>query len=154
MYNSIQQFMDNGVKNIEIIVKNFMSDEKMDIGELVLELNKPLQELQRNLVKEAIESIDDVYRNSTYRKERYVIERSNVENSFMSTCGLITYKRTYFKSKDKEKGFVYLVDKACGITKKVRKSEDAVAKSLELTVSSFFVTPVYSFRPYAAHRAA
>lgn len=49
MNNSIQQFMENGVKNLEKIIKNFISDENMDIGELVLKLNKPLQELQRDI---------------------------------------------------------------------------------------------------------
>lgn len=137
MHNSIQQFMDKGIKNIEKVVKSFMSNEKMDIGELVLELNKPLQELQRDIIKETIEEIDEVYRTSGYRKDRYVIERSNDENSFTSTCGLITYNRTYFK--DKKSGeFIHLADKACGITKKMRKSDDVVAKGLEHVIDSSY----------------
>ncbi len=62
MHNSIQQFMNKGIQNIEKIIKSFTNDETMDIDELVLELNKPLQELQRNLIKETIEEIDEVYR--------------------------------------------------------------------------------------------
>lgn len=137
MHNSIQQFMDQGIQNIEKIVKSFMSDEKMDIGELVLELNKPLQELQRDIIRETIEEIDEVYRTSSYRKDRYVIERSNEENSFTSTCGVITYKRTYFKNKKTDE-FIHLADKACGITKKMRKSDDVVAKGLEHVIDSSY----------------
>ncbi len=137
MHNSIQHFMDRGIQNIEKIVKSFISDEKMDIGELVLELNKPLQELQRAIIKETIEEIDGVYRRSSYRKDRYVIERSNDENSFTSTCGVITYKRTYFE--DKKTGeCIHLADKACGITKKMRKSDDVVAKGLEHVIDSSY----------------
>jgi hypothetical protein len=129
--------MEQGIVNIEKIVKSFTSNEKMDIGELILELNKPLQELQRNLVKETIESIDEVYRDSSYRKNNYVIERSRDENSFTSTCGLITYRRTYFKNKDTG-AFIHLADAACGITKKMRKSDDVVAKGLEHVVDSSY----------------
>lgn len=45
MNNSIQQFMKKGVKNIELIIKNFINDGNIDIREFILELNKPLQEL-------------------------------------------------------------------------------------------------------------
>ncbi len=137
MYNSIQQFVEKGAKNIEKIVKNFMMDERIDIGEFVLELNKPLQELQRNIIKETIEEIDEIYRKSIYRKERYVIERSNDTNSFMSTCGEITYNRTYFKSK-KTGEFIHLADEACGITKKMRKSDDVVAEGIKHVVDSSY----------------
>lgn len=137
MHNSIQQFMEQGIVNIEKIIKNFTSNEKMDIGELVLELNKPLQELQRNLVKETIESIDEVYRSSSYRKDKYVIERSKDKNSFTSTCGVITYRRTYFENKDTGE-FIHLADAACGITKKMRKSNDVVAKGLEHVIDSSY----------------
>lgn len=137
MNNSIQQFMDKGIHNIENIIKKFMTNEGMDLGELVLELNKPLQELQRNIIKETIEEIDEIYRNSVYRKTRYVIERSNDTNSFMSTCGEIKYNRTYFKSKETGE-FVHLADEACGITKKMRKSDDVVAEGLKHVVDSSY----------------
>lgn len=137
MNNSIQQFMENGVKNLEKIIKSFISDENMDIGELVLKLNKPLQELQRDIVKETIEEIDQVYRNSVYRKKKYVIERSKDTNTFMSTCGEITYNRTYFKNKETGE-FSHLADNACGITKKMRKSDDVVAESIKHVIESSY----------------
>lgn len=137
MNNSIQHFKEKGIKNIEKIVKSFINNEGMDVGELVLELNKPLQELQRNIIKETIEEIDETYRNSAYRKDRYVIERSNDTNSFISTCGEITYKRTYFKSKSDGK-FVYLADEACGISKNMRKSDDVVAQGIKHVIDSSY----------------
>ena len=137
MNNSIQQFMEKGVKNIELIIKKFINDGNIDIGEFILELNKPLQELQRNIVKETIEDVDKVYRKSPYRKKRYVIERSNDINSFISTCGKIVYKRTYFKSKETGE-FKYLTDEACGITKKMRKSDDVVVNGIKYAAENSY----------------
>jgi hypothetical protein len=129
--------MEKGTVLIEKIMQNFMENEKMNIGELVLELNKPLQELQRNIITETIELINEIYRQSAYRKKKYVIERSYEKNSFMSTCGEIKYKRTYFKSKETGE-FVYLADKACCITNKMRKSDDVVVEGIKHAVDSSY----------------
>lgn len=137
MHNSIQQFVELGVKKIEKVIENFITDKEMNIGELVLELGKPLQELQRELVAETIESVDEVYRNSTYRTGKYVIERTGDENSFISTCGEIKYRRTYFKSKETGE-YIYLADKACGITKNMRKSEDVVVEGIKHVIDSSY----------------
>ncbi|PKM53668.1 MAG: hypothetical protein CVV00_11365 [Firmicutes bacterium HGW-Firmicutes-5] len=140
MQTSIQQFMEFGIKKIEKIVESFMNDETMNIGEFVLGLEKPLQELQREIIAETIEGIDEVYRNSIYRTNRYVIERSKDPNAFMSTCGEIRYTRTYFKSKETG-DYIYLADQACGITKNMRKSEDVVIEALNhVTDSSYRIS--------------
>ena len=137
MQTSIQQFIEFGIKKVEKVIESFMNDEEMNMGEFVLELGKPLQELQRELIAETIEGIDEAYRNSSYRKERYVIERSNDYNTFMSTCGEISYKRTYFKSKETSE-YVYLADQACGITKNMRKSEDVVIEAIKHVTDSSY----------------
>jgi 5-carboxymethyl-2-hydroxymuconate isomerase len=137
MHNSIQHFMELGVKKIEKVVESFMNDEGMNIGEFVLELGKPLQELQREIVAETIEEIDEVYRKSAYRADRYVIERSGVPNTFISTCGEIKYKRTYFESKETGE-YLFLADQACGITKNMRKSEDVVIEAITHAVDSSY----------------
>ena len=130
MQTSIQQFMEFGIKKIEKVIESFMNESEMNMGEFVLELGKPLQELQREIIGETIENIDKAYRNSKYRKDRYIIERSNDENAFMTTCGLVKYKRTYFKSKETGE-YTYLADQACGITKNMRKSEDVVIEAIK-----------------------
>ncbi len=100
MHNSIQQFMTFGVKTIEKVIESFINDETTNIGGSVTQLGKPLQELQREIIAEIIERIDEIYRNATYRTDRQVIERASVQNSFTSTCGEIKYNRTYFESKE------------------------------------------------------
>ena len=137
MHNSIQQFMEFGVKKLEKVIESFINDKEMNIGEFVLELGKPLQELQCEIIAETIESIDETYRNSIYRTDRYVIERSKVSNSFISTCGEIKYSRTYFESKETGE-YVFLADKACGITKNMRKSEDVVIEAIKHVADSSY----------------
>jgi hypothetical protein len=96
-----------------------------------------LQELQREIIAETIETIDETYRNSIYRTDKYVIDRSDVPNSFTSTCGEIKYHRTYFKSKETGE-YIFLADKACGITKNMRKSEDVVTQAIKHVVDSSY----------------
>ncbi len=66
-----------------------------------MELDKPLQELQRSIIKETLEAIDDIYVNDKKRQETYHIERRNEPNTILTTCGDVTYKRTYFKLTEK-----------------------------------------------------
>lgn len=129
--------MEFGVRKLEKVIESFMEDEQMNIGELVTRLGKPLQELQREIIAETIEMIDETYRDSTYRTDKYVIDRSGVPNSFTSTCGEIKYHRTYFESKETGE-YIFLADKACGITKNMRKSEDVVIEAVKHVVDSSY----------------
>jgi len=133
MYNSIQQFNEFGVKEIEKVIKNFMENKDRNLGDLVLGLEKPLQELQRQIIKEMIEEIDEVYRRDKDRKKKYNIERNGDKNTILTTCGLVSYQRTYFKSRKTGK-CEYLADKAFGITSHMRKSEDVSIKLIENAV--------------------
>ncbi|WP_066507747.1 ISLre2 family transposase [Abyssisolibacter fermentans] len=129
MYDSILHFNEFGVKILEKIIKTFIEDKTQTIGDLVNMLNKPLQELQCNIISEVLELIDEIYRNDISRKKNWSIIRKD-SNSFMTTCGEVKYKRTYFKSK-KTGERDYLADKAVGINSHMRISDDVVVKTLE-----------------------
>jgi len=130
MYNSILKFNEIGREKIEKIIKNFVMDEDKSLGDLVMELEKPLQELQRDIIKEVIEEIDKAYIEDKSREEKYHIVKRNKKNSTLTTCGSVKYKRTYFQN-IKTGEYVFLADKAVGITKNMRKSEDVSMKILE-----------------------
>ncbi len=51
----------------------------------------------------------------------------------MTTCGEVTYERTYFQSKETGE-YEYLADKAVGITPKMRKSDDVVIKAIKQVI--------------------
>lgn len=137
MYKSILQFNENGIKSIEKITKSFLGDGKKTIGDLVMDLDKPIQELQRNIIQEILEMIDDIYVNDKKRKETHYIERRNDSNTILTTCGEVEYKRTYFECRNGE-GYEYLTDKYAGITPGMRKSQDVVIRSIESAIESSY----------------
>jgi hypothetical protein len=137
MYKSILQFNENGIKSIEKITKSFISDGTKMIGDLVMELDRPIQELQRNIIQDILESIDEIYLKDKKRKETHYVERRSDPNTILTTCGEVNYTRTYFKCRNKE-GYEYLVDKYAGITPGMRKSQDVVIKSIEHAVCSSY----------------
>jgi len=137
MYNSILQFNEFGVKILEKVIKKFIEKQKQDIGDLVMSLEKPLKELQCNLVAETLEIIDEIYREDPVRKKNWNIIRQNDANKFMATCGEVNYKRTYFKSKGTGER-VYLADKAAGIKTHLRISNNVVIKAIENVVDSSY----------------
>ncbi len=137
MYNSIQHFMELGVKNIEKIIKDFINGENNDISNLVIGLQKPLQELQCSIISETIESLDDELRKSSKRKGKWLIDRNDDLNSFMATCGEIKYKRTYFKSKETGER-KYLADHLVGIKPHMRISNDVVCNVIENAIDTSY----------------
>jgi hypothetical protein len=139
MYNSIQQFNQFGVKNIEKIIKTFIEQENHDIADLVIGLQKPLQELQCMLISETIEDLDEQLRKSSERKENWSITRSCDCNRFMATCGEIKYERTYFKSKETGER-AYLTDRMVGIKPHMRISNDVVINAIENAIDTSYRT--------------
>lgn len=137
MYKSILQFNEFGVEILEKVIKEFIEESNQDIGDLVMSLEKPLKELQCNLIAETLEIIDEIYRKDTVRKKNWNIIRQNDTNKFMATCGEVNYKRTYFKSKATGER-AYLTDKAAGIKPHMRISNDVVIKTLENVVDSSY----------------
>ncbi len=137
MYNSILHFNEFGVKIIEEVIKNFIDQPNQDIGDLVISLDKPLRELQSSIIAETIETIDELYREDPVRKKKWNIVRSNDTNRFMATCGEVTYKRTYFVSKETSER-AYLADRAVGIEPHMRISNDVVVKTLDHVADSSY----------------
>lgn len=137
MYNSIQHFNEFGVEKLEKVLINFIEEEEKDIGSLVESVGEQLKKLQQDIISETLETIDDLYRNDAERKKKWSIVRSNDPNSFMSTCGEINYKRTYYISKETGERR-YLADKAVGITPHMRISNDVVINALENAADSSY----------------
>lgn len=136
MYNSIQQFNEFGFKKIEKAIENFLV-EKKDIGDLVLGIQEGLYELGRNILSEVLEEMDEHIFESKERKKRYEVVRKNDENSLLTSFGMITYNRRYYRSKESGK-YKHLVDDHVGIQPHDRVSADVVIKALdEATQSSY-----------------
>lgn len=97
MYNSINHFVEFGVKKLEKNITNFLSEGK-DIADLVIDMQENLFELGRNILQEVLEDIDKSIKSSGIRKKYWNVIESN-SKSLMTSFGKIEYSRTYFKSK-------------------------------------------------------
>jgi len=135
MYDSIQQFNEFGVKNIEKVIKKFIKNKK-DIADLVLELKENLFELGRNIVTEVLEDMDENLRKSEARKKEWEIVRKD-KTSLLTSFGTIRYTRTYFKPKMGGKR-QYLVDELVGIASHDRVSSDVVINAIEEAIESSY----------------
>ena len=128
MYNSIQHFIEFGVKKIEERVKEF-AQKPTDLADLVLGLQEELLELGRNVVTKVLEDMDDYLRGSGSRKQNWEIVRKD-RTEILTSFGPINYERTYFKPKKGGKR-QYLVDRIVGINPHDRVSADVVINAVE-----------------------
>jgi len=135
MYNSIQHFIEFGVKKIEERVKQFV-EKPTDLADLVLGLHEELLELGRDIVIEVLEGMDDYLRRSACRKQNWEIVRKD-RTGLLTSFGQISYERTYFKPKKGGKR-QYLVDRIVGINPHDRVSADVVINALEEATESSY----------------
>lgn len=137
MYNSILHFAENETKIMEKVMRDYITDESKNLGELVMDLEKSTHKLIRDMIQEMLEDINEIFRQSQERKQNYYSEKKEEKNTILTSCGEVSYKRTYFREKDTEK-YVYLADQAMGITPNMRKSEDVTIKALENAADSSY----------------
>ncbi len=135
MYNSIQQFLDFGTKNIRETIKKFI-EQGDDVANLILGLQEDIFKLGRDMVSEVLEGMDDHLRKSGIRKQQWDIIRK--DNSCMLTSfGMVNYSRTYFLSK-KTGERKYLVDSIVGINPHDRVTADVVINAIKEAVDSSY----------------
>ena len=73
MYKSIQQFNEEGIKNIEKIFMDFTQD-MTKFAEMVEEITRNLVQLGLNMIAEELESYDEFLRKESYmRPEWYIV---------------------------------------------------------------------------------
>ncbi len=130
MYNSILHFAENETKVMEKVMNNFISDESKNLGELVMDLEKSAHKLIRDMIQEMLEDMNEIYRKSQERKKAYYVEKKEEKNTILTSCGEVSYTRTYFRERETGE-YVHLADRAMGITPNMRKSEDVTIKALE-----------------------
>ena len=70
-------------------------------------------ELNLDILKQILEYLDLEYKNSKERKDKYYVQQAR-ERTLITSLGLLTFKKTYYKSKEKMNGkyeyYSYLED--------------------------------------------
>jgi len=146
----IQQIVEKVIKNIN---ENFeeMINQEEGISGFILNVAETLNEVGVAVTKEAIEKFDDIIKNESNRKEKWIVKSKNDKKSIATMFGQVDYERTYYENK-KTGRYAYLSDEILGIkahdkmdvslkSKLVeeaiespyRKSADKISKNVDIT---------------------
>jgi len=110
-------------------LNNFLKDS-ICLHDLESEINFSTNQLNLETLKTILESIDLEYKNSKARKEIYYIQATK-ERTLITSPGLITFNKTYYRSKKKENDkyifYSYLED-YLGINKWAKMTLSAITK--------------------------
>ncbi len=133
----IQEIIEKISSSFEKELENLIR-ERRDISEFILATKKTLDEIGVTLVAEALETIDEAYRNSKDRKRNWTVKEKAAEKTLMTIFGEVRYERTYYKNK-KTSEYSYLSDEAVGI-----KAHDKMDASLKARLIEEAVFMPYS----------
>ena len=131
MYNSILQFIENDIKEIETIVKEILDGQK-DSADLSNEVHKRVLNMGSRLVSEIYEKIDDEIFNSLVRKKKYYVEQKDMPRSLVDVMGNLSFKRRGYVPKAGGE-YIYLLDLIMGFDDNDKITMAAAAKVLEET---------------------
>lgn len=109
IHEIITKITQENIENMDTM----LTDHK-NISRFILETKKMLDEVGTILVKSALETTDELTRNSAWRKKSWHVQRRNEEKTLLTIFGEINYQRTYYKHKI-DKSYSYLSDEALGI---------------------------------------
>ena len=135
MYYSIQQFQENGIKNIENLIQEFIKNPHK-MAEFIGGIKDEVIRLGLDIVKETFDECDEMLRKSQQRKKDWHIVKSD-EKSLITSLGTITFNKTLFKNKQTGNR-TYLFDEIMGIDSHERMTEDAQAQLLKEAVCTSY----------------
>ncbi len=98
--------------------------------------------LGREIIRITLEEINDAFRNSLWRKDKWYIEDTD-KKQLVTTLGTVVFKKTLFRSKterteDGKEVMCYLLDKALGFTENQRITEGAAERIYKEAVQTSY----------------
>ena len=103
---------------------NNILDNNLFLYELEHNISNSTNTLNLNILRNILEYLDLEYKNSKERKDKYYVQQTR-ERTLITSLGLITFNKTYYKSKNKINGkYVYYsyLDDYLGIDKWAKMS--------------------------------
>lgn len=107
LYSLIDSFVDSLSCNIN---GNF------DYLSFIYNSSSSMRDSIKLIIISSFEELDNQFKNSSFRQNRYFINKSNVPRTINTIFGPITFKRTYYSSKFSSKRF-FFVDNAFNLPK-------------------------------------
>ena len=135
MHYSIQQFQENGIKNIETLIQKFIQNPHK-MAEFIGGIKDEVIRLGLDIIKETFDECDEMLRKSQRRKKDWHIVKSD-EKALITSLGTVTFNKTLFKNK-KTGIRKYLFDEIMGIDPHERITEDAQAQLLKEAVATSY----------------
>ncbi len=135
MINSIRYFEEECIKRFEKLEDDFIK-EPLKMAEYVLGITAQLHDLGLHMIKESLESMDMMLRESPIRLKHWVVE-SHESKQLITSLGAVTFNKTLFTNK-KTGSSEYLLDRILGIERNERLTEDAEARLLYEAVQTSY----------------
>ena len=99
----------NLFNDVEFLLNNlFVKDGSNHYFNLIYKLQTSARDIVKSIIISTFEELDNEFKESTYRKTRYFVNKSNVSRTLITIVGEITFKRTYYVSKYSNKKFFYI----------------------------------------------
>ena len=117
--------------DVEFLLNNlFVNDGSNHYFSLIYKIQTSAREMVKSIVSSTFEELDNDFKESTYRKTRYFVNKSNVSRTLITIVGEITFKRTYYGSKHSNKKFFY-IDKIFDLPK--NDHYDPIVKTIAIS---------------------
>lgn len=135
MIKSIKYFEEECIKKFEKLEDEFMR-EPTKIAEYVLGLTEELHKLGLEMIKESLESMNQMLRDSPIRLKKWVVEAHDTKQ-LTTSLGNVQFQKTLFTNRKTGKS-EYLLDKIMGLSPNERLTEDAKVRLLEEAVQTSY----------------
>ena len=121
----------NLFNNIEFLLNNLLNNNTPNqYFNVIFKAQQTARDIVKSIVISTFEELDNEFKESTYRKSRYYINKSNVPRTLITIVGEITFYRTYYISKHSNKKFFY-IDKIFDLPK--NDHYDPIVKAISIS---------------------
>ena len=121
----------NLFNNIEFLLNNLLNNNTHNqYFNVIFKAQQTARDIVKSIVISTFEELDNKFKESTYRKSRYYINKSNVPRTLITIVGEITFYRTYYISKHSNKKFFY-IDKIFDLPK--NDHYDPIVKAISIS---------------------
>ena len=127
MINSIQQFIEYGIPNLQKAAQEYTTDP-VDFAGFVYKVRDEALKLALDYISETLNTCNELIRDNPKRRERWDIVRTD-NKTLITSIGAVNFQKTLFRNKSTGTTR-YLVDELLGFESHERISEDAYAQLL------------------------
>lgn len=135
MYYSIQDFIENGIANLEECEKSLMKNP-LNWTDQILGIQQILRKFGAAVISELLEECNTILENSIKRRAFWRI-KDRTKRHLLTSVGMIGFTHTRFEHKETGKT-AYLLDQILGIQPHARISRDLECRLLEEAAQSSY----------------